>query len=346
MSAIGAANAPSNRLTFLDAMRGLAAVGVLLYHYCWRYTHIFPNATAYAWTKYGYLGVHVFFIISGFVIFMTVERSKTVMDFPVGRLTRLYPTFWVCCTITWLLVSICGLPGRETSITQYLGNMTIVGPTFGVKPVDGAYWSLGVEMIFYVLVYGLWLLKLETRWRVMCWIWLVLSAVITFIDRSGLVFLKMLHVGLLLNYTPLFVLGILCYQLMKNRVRKSDVALVFACLLVASALFKGSEVVVIGLSAGIIAALSMMKAQIRIPKIVIWLGAISYPLYLLHQNIGYIVIRYCSMLGLSRIAGIIIAFTISILLASVVHVYVEETSRKKLRQHVMHLVQSRDTGRR
>ena len=72
----------ARRLHSLDALRGLAALGVVAYHYL--------DQPAY----YGLLGVELFFIISGFVILMTLERVPSLLQFAIGRAARLYPAYW------------------------------------------------------------------------------------------------------------------------------------------------------------------------------------------------------------------------------------------------------------
>src|SRR6185295_20159155 len=99
------------RFQEIDVLRGLAALAVLFSHYIpfWdRYVYhipvLVPNAV-------GYYAVSLFFIISGFVIFMTVERCNTVLDFAVLRFSRLYPMYWVSLLVfTAVSVLVVGQP--------------------------------------------------------------------------------------------------------------------------------------------------------------------------------------------------------------------------------------------
>ena len=92
----------SGRLYELDLLRFIAAFAVLLFHYSFRgyakdhYT-VMPYLSIAPVTKYGYLGVSLFFLISGFVILMTASSGST-RHFVISRLVRLYPAFWVSCT--------------------------------------------------------------------------------------------------------------------------------------------------------------------------------------------------------------------------------------------------------
>lgn len=91
---------PGVRFEELDVLRGLAAAGVVLSHYsshCARYFAAGPFGVHLP-TVYGFYAVELFFMISGFVIYFTLERSATWKDFAFSRLTRLYPAYWTALT--------------------------------------------------------------------------------------------------------------------------------------------------------------------------------------------------------------------------------------------------------
>ena len=89
----------SGRILALDSMRGLAALSVALFHYTYGFNH---GDTNYVFHK-GFLGVQFFFILSGFVIFMTVNKKPNLRSFVVGRFTRLYPAYWLSVVLTFLV---------------------------------------------------------------------------------------------------------------------------------------------------------------------------------------------------------------------------------------------------
>src|SRR2546430_7955970 len=70
-------------------------------------------------SKYGGLGVELFFMISGFVILMTAA-SGNLRRFIISRIVRLYPAFWACCTITFAVTIAIGEPRYSASVGQYL----------------------------------------------------------------------------------------------------------------------------------------------------------------------------------------------------------------------------------
>jgi len=144
------------RINEVDLLRFLAALSVVFFHYCFRgyaadeMTTMPLNQFASP-SKYGYLGVDLFFIISGFVILMSAT-SGSAKRFIVSRMVRLYPAFWACCTVTFLFTLIIGGERYGATINQYIVNMSMLSDFVGVKAIDGAYWSLFVEMKFYFLV--------------------------------------------------------------------------------------------------------------------------------------------------------------------------------------------------
>ncbi len=103
-----------SRVSELDLLRFFAAFSVLLYHYTFRgYAagdmSIMPYPLLAPISKYGYLGVDLFFLISGFVILMSAS-SGSLKRFAISRIVRLYPAFWVCCTVTFIaiiLLDVC-----------------------------------------------------------------------------------------------------------------------------------------------------------------------------------------------------------------------------------------------
>ena len=150
---IGAAR---QRLNQLDALRGLAAMAVVLFHFSTRFSELYPQAAPQAWSlSMGHLGVNLFFIISGFVIFMTIERTARPTDFVVSRVSRLYPAYWVAILLTFCITHALTLPGKTVPLTTALANGLMFHGFFRVPHVDGVYWTLEVELLFYALILAL-----------------------------------------------------------------------------------------------------------------------------------------------------------------------------------------------
>lgn len=155
-----------NRLSHLDSLRGIAVLLVIIYHYYYR----FQDEGYYYFNKnnislidqvlsHGYYGVHLFFVISGFVIAMTLFKSNSLFDFFKRRFSRLWPTMLLCSILTFIYLSFYGKI-FEVSLYNFLPSLTFSEPYIFNKIfnsnkfdwIDGAYWSLFVEIRFYILV--------------------------------------------------------------------------------------------------------------------------------------------------------------------------------------------------
>ena len=133
-----------NRVYEIDLLRFFAALSVVFFHYSFRgYAadgmSVMPYPLLAPGVKYGYLGVELFFMISGFVILMTVSGGS-LRSFLISRAVRLYPAFWVCSTLTFLARILFGGERFTASISQYLINMTMTSGFSHVQAIDDVYW--------------------------------------------------------------------------------------------------------------------------------------------------------------------------------------------------------------
>lgn len=130
------------RLELLDYGRFIAALGVVFFHYTYdainkgRITSVTLDIPLGEISKYGYFGVHLFFMISGYVIFFSA-RNRTASQFLVSRATKLYPLFWIAILFTSTFVILSG--GLVTA-NQFLSNATMLPRMFGselIEPLTG-----------------------------------------------------------------------------------------------------------------------------------------------------------------------------------------------------------------
>ncbi len=131
-----------NRLVEVDALRGLAALAVVLFHHTTRFGELFQpvSPTSISFPD-GHHGVNLFFIISGFVIFMTLEKTSRPMDFVVSRFSRLFPAYWAAIILTFFITHLLGLPGKLVDAAAAIGNLVMIHGLFGIPHVDGVYWT-------------------------------------------------------------------------------------------------------------------------------------------------------------------------------------------------------------
>ena len=107
------------RVRELDVLRGLAAAAVVLFHYTVRYGALYGYpAPPSVRVPTGFYGVEVFFCISGFVIFMTLDRTRRPMDFVVSRVSRLWPAYIVAIAVTFAVVR--GFVAADSRVRHHL----------------------------------------------------------------------------------------------------------------------------------------------------------------------------------------------------------------------------------
>lgn len=277
---------PKRRVDGLDALRGLAALSVLVFHYSFRLGEMYPDAAPAPFGfPYGLYGVQLFFMISGFVIVMSLGRNHGE-GFLRARFFRLYPVFWASMLLTAIIAWLAPLPGQRVGALQFLANLTMAPDYLRIEAIDGVYWSLAYELGFYGFMYAVfafrrerWLAFLPAAWIAAAALYGVASPYIP----SPLHYFLMIH-----PFSHLFACGLVFHFIWTQGWRWRHGAMLAAALVV-QAMVHGVEGLV-SLSLGMVlfaAALSPRVARLPGMGVLIRFGAISYPLYLIHQMIGY-----------------------------------------------------------
>jgi len=303
-----AASTSANRIAELDALRGLAALGVVLYHYLTRFQEMYGRDHLAFWDfNVGGYGVWLFFMLSGYVIFMTLDRTRSLMDFAVSRASRLFPAFWAAVGVTFVVVKTWGdsLFGLDVTLRDAVVNLTMLPRVFRVEFVDGVYWSLEPELYFYVCMAGLFFVGALKRFRTAVASWLVLAAlahlVLAGMDSSSLLyrFTGKLKEICCLQYIHLFAIGMLFYDVRRRggSWTKGHLALMAAAVGMIFWSAKLSEALVTTMAAAILFLATTGELPFLNWRPLLWLGFISYPLYLTHQNMGFILLQKMDRAG-------------------------------------------------
>src|SRR5258708_34516790 len=172
----------------IDALRFASALMVAVFHLLfWSWAGIystidqtnlifagaaqFPSAVRLTW--FGWVGVEVFFVISGFVITNSAIRVSP-MQFLTGRMLRLYPAVWTCATATFAALYLIAGDPISILLGPYVKSLLLLPR---VRWIDGVYWTLVVEISFYALVFCILLLKRFSVIHRAAWVLTIFSGV-------------------------------------------------------------------------------------------------------------------------------------------------------------------------
>lgn len=317
------------RITELDAVRGIAAMLVLLFHYTWHAPKVVPELeTIPLGLSWGTYGVELFFAISGFVIFMTLERTRRSRDFLVSRFARLFPAYWAGIAITTAMLALFG--PSELAQPPWIAavNLTMLQGFLYLPSVEGVYWSLTVELAFYFWMWVLWRMRLLGRiegvligWIALKLLWWLVPALSV---RLGLVMVT--------TYIPYFAVGIAAYRVWAGqRSWREQVPLLAWGMAVTLITEPPAAWAVYLADLAVLAALVERRLGWLRQGWLLWLGALSYPIYLIHQFAGYAVIGAAERAGASPWLALFAAIAFALAAAQAIHSLIEAPALAAIR---------------
>lgn len=283
-----------DRIAELDVLRFTAAASVVLFHAT--YWPAQPNLLTDVFT-FGFLGVPLFFTISGFVILMTAQNRNGI-EFVNSRIARLYPSFWICVLLSTLALGVLG--DGWPSLAVIAANLTMQPRMIFHQPyIDPVYWTLVVEMKFYALMWVLIVTKQMKRIEFFLTLWLGAAAVTTVFTPPH--WFTALTIPM---WASLFAGGC-CLYLIRSRGATTRRLVTFAVSVALSIYWSlqyqdvythstelGTQLIVLGVMLFFNAAfllLAMRKWSLPPARIWFWLGCLTYPLYLTHATAGRLV---------------------------------------------------------
>lgn len=292
------------RIHSLDGLRGLAILLVLFFHTYSRWTDYIPWASIHKdfyVFKFGFLGVQLFFLISGFVIYMTLVRCSSLTEFMFRRWLRLFPAMLVGTILIYLTsFFLVERPNGQIEFLDVLPGLLFVDDDvinvtqnfIDLNPIEGAFWSLFVEVKFYLLFGALYFHNRRTALRNLIVIFLGAFAYVAAGKLSPAFTWTVIDLILFnilsLQYFGWFCVGALLY---KAYVANSKLlVLVSALMMIPTVLIMYGKGLPIVTACGLVYVAfyltlnNRMVSAIFASRLFVFLGFISYPLYLIHEN--------------------------------------------------------------
>ena len=346
-------NRLTSRLQHLDGLRGLAILLVISFHIFSRwpeylnFVHYTGNIIPF---KYGMHGVQLFFMISGYVIFLSMDNCKNMINFLLKRWTRLFPAMLSCTAFIFLYsVFIHNRPAGTPNLTDAIPGITFIHPQLlnsifhtTINSLEGAFWTLYVEVFFYIFAGFIFFLMGRKIFMIMLFMMLPLYITGELVAPGAF---ELLFTCTGLHSFGWFYIGCCVYEIKNNNKNPVIIASLFITLtlnlLSGYILFKDNYgigniifllilfIIFIG-SFYIPAITTTMKN-----KCLLFFGFISYPLYLIHENLivalSNSLISSFNLSGYFSITSLIPSICIAILFSYFIAKKIEPYVIRKLR---------------
>lgn len=282
-----------DRSIAIDCLRAIAIIWVLEYHFV-------PSPLF----KYGIYGVLLFFIVSGYCISFSAETSRSAWHFFTKRLGRLWPGLFVCGLLTTAFKHYAPAltdPERLLSWWNFCYTMFAL-PTLSFLRIDnrfpdGAYWSLVVEFQFYAIYFAIMAIGLRKHVLPVLCIFVMFRSVTTGASQNGFN-----------DLFPFFVAGMSIAAMVQGRTREALFGLAFAILtdlydlrfhfFQPSAPIAASRTIMLWIGTAAMYWAATCKPTRIVDKLLTplsFIGLISYPLYLIHQDIGNMILKWAGI---------------------------------------------------
>lgn len=288
----------ANRWLFLDAIRGIAALAVVAQHVLWFLDPRFESFFSTIWSP-GRFGVVAFFIVSGFIVPRSLEMKGDIKGFWISRFFRLYPSYWFSLLFIGLL-PIVGIashsPADLTSLKSWIANITMLQGFARIPDVNPVAWTLGLEMVLYLAI------TISFAKGFLKKTWFIALSLLCAIAAFSVLLPVVFHIRFPAGAAAVFgsiIGGLALFRWFSGELAKAQALTITGlCLVVtiASSVVNYSPVrltsdalqptqfcAIFSAISGYVFFLWFLKARnAKFPSWILWLGKVSYSLYLLH----------------------------------------------------------------
>ncbi|WP_316759900.1 acyltransferase [Pedobacter aquatilis] len=249
----------------MNIIRATASMGVAIFHLGGKVIPIL---------NYGWLGVQMFFVLTGFVICWSLPANYSLADFPkflYKRIMRIEPPYIFSIILVLVFAFINNQNLAQISLTNILFHIAYLNNFFSNDYLSPVYWTLGIEFQFYLLIGAIFPFIFKNKY----------VAIVSMIILNLITFFFAVKYSVIINYIPFFTIGILIYLYKKNQI--SGIELCFLLGINAGSLYLGTgypQTIAACLTGAII--LFIKKSN----KVIDFFSKISFSLYLTHDIIG------------------------------------------------------------
>ncbi len=354
------------RLHGIDLLRGIAVTSVIVYHF-FAILGLQGNFLFSYIHSFGLFGVSLFFIISGFLIYRSIHFNiekngikKGLLNYSFHRLFRILPAYYINLFVILIMASF--IVGADylysfNFIKQLLSHLTFLS-YFIYKDagfsINGAYWTLSIEMLWYFIAPLLYVYIKKDRYLVL----IFFMAILYFVALDYSIFDSFFHISpeqsnywLLMYYFSFqipgqilyFIAGILIYKY-HTKIKPLPMlnsyaialSLIIAFMLITSTYELHKSFTVNNLFIlTVVSSLFILiyQQEVKYLSFIEWIGKISYSLYLWHMPLLY-VMKKTSIFSHLSIFNSTILFTISLLVISSLSYYLVEEGGFSLRKKI------------
>lgn len=289
----------NHRIEALDGLRFLAFIMVMFYHYLFiaPLQNFIPRHYAVEPFSFGEYGVDLFFLISGFVITLSSE-NRNALSFFIARFNRIVPLFIVCAIILLLFSISLPMVNAIERINSLFYSLTFFPKIFGKEYFSAVYWTITIKVTFYILIATLMAFKVWDKNRILiCSIWVGIAYINSFLLKDD--FLSNI---LITQYAGHFIIGIVLFELRTTSIKPIHMLLILlSSILVYNNMIKhqlwidsfnvhfdhASILLVCFSLISLVWIASHIESLGVYYPVVRFLGAMTYPLYLIHADLGF-----------------------------------------------------------